>query len=184
VSFSNLWKPSNLIPALQTHTQLPTRLLCEVGYSTSIFNKETSLRCWLGRLTQCVIISCRFLEVDIDIAMQRVLGRHIKTGKPPDIAEWRVSYSSGLHLSLCSEACELSLSRGSFGRRGPTLETRGSGKLQNLCENLGCAGVPRGFKLLVLAPASYNSFDVSSWIRFLPSLQECPHALNHFCISN
>ncbi|XP_073265116.1 putative uridine kinase C227.14 isoform X3 [Populus alba] len=35
-----------------------------------------------------------FIDVDIDTAMQRVLKRHISTGKPPDVAKWRSSLSS------------------------------------------------------------------------------------------
>ncbi|KAA8543315.1 hypothetical protein F0562_021190 [Nyssa sinensis] len=34
-----------------------------------------------------------FIEVDINTAMQRVLKRHISTGKPPDIAKWRIEYN-------------------------------------------------------------------------------------------
>ncbi|XP_009354872.1 putative uridine kinase C227.14 isoform X2 [Pyrus x bretschneideri] len=34
-----------------------------------------------------------FLEVDIDKAMERVRNRHILTGKPPDVAKWRVEYN-------------------------------------------------------------------------------------------
>ncbi|XP_060971005.1 putative uridine kinase C227.14 isoform X2 [Cannabis sativa] len=30
-----------------------------------------------------------FIDIDIDKAMQRVLKRHISTGKPPDVAKWR-----------------------------------------------------------------------------------------------
>ncbi|KAL7226541.1 hypothetical protein ACSBR1_021609 [Camellia fascicularis] len=34
-----------------------------------------------------------FIEVDIETAMQRVLKRHILTGKPPDVAKWRIEYN-------------------------------------------------------------------------------------------
>ncbi|PRQ25976.1 putative uridine kinase [Rosa chinensis] len=34
-----------------------------------------------------------FIEVDIDKSMQRVLKRHIATGKPPDVAKWRIEYN-------------------------------------------------------------------------------------------
>ncbi|GAB2302239.1 hypothetical protein Dimus_036256 [Dionaea muscipula] len=34
-----------------------------------------------------------FIEVDIDKAMQRVVKRHISTGKHPDVAKWRVEYN-------------------------------------------------------------------------------------------
>ncbi|GAQ88736.1 hypothetical protein KFL_004550070 [Klebsormidium nitens] len=44
-----------------------------------------------------------FLEVDIDIAMRRVLNRHIKTGKPPDVAAWRVSYNDRPNGLLIAE---------------------------------------------------------------------------------
>ena len=34
----------------------------------------------------------RFVSVDLDEAMQRVEKRHVATGKPPDIAKWRVRF--------------------------------------------------------------------------------------------
>ncbi|KAI4364082.1 hypothetical protein MLD38_020219 [Melastoma candidum] len=34
-----------------------------------------------------------FIDVDINKAMQRVLRRHILTGKPPEIARWRIDYN-------------------------------------------------------------------------------------------
>nr|KJB42204.1 hypothetical protein B456_007G142000 [Gossypium raimondii] len=34
-----------------------------------------------------------FIDVDLDTAMQRVLKRHISTGKPPDVAQWRIDYN-------------------------------------------------------------------------------------------
>ncbi|XP_039025031.1 LOW QUALITY PROTEIN: putative uridine kinase C227.14 [Hibiscus syriacus] len=34
-----------------------------------------------------------FIDVDLGTAMQRVLERHISTGKPPDVAQWRVNYN-------------------------------------------------------------------------------------------
>ncbi|KAL9258594.1 ATP-dependent kinase-like protein [Drosera capensis] len=34
-----------------------------------------------------------FIDVDIDKAMERVTKRHISTGKPPDVAKWRVAYN-------------------------------------------------------------------------------------------
>ncbi|KAK4749177.1 hypothetical protein SAY87_026626 [Trapa incisa] len=34
-----------------------------------------------------------FIDVDIDKAMQRVLKRHISTGKSPDTAKWRIEYN-------------------------------------------------------------------------------------------
>ncbi|CAL9023641.1 unnamed protein product [Prunus brigantina] len=34
-----------------------------------------------------------FVEIDIDKAMERVRMRHILTGKPPDVAKWRIEYN-------------------------------------------------------------------------------------------
>lgn len=34
-----------------------------------------------------------FIDVDIEKAMERVLKRHISTGKPPDVAKWRIDYN-------------------------------------------------------------------------------------------
>ncbi|RRT67054.1 hypothetical protein B296_00032514 [Ensete ventricosum] len=34
-----------------------------------------------------------FLDIDINIAMERVLKRHISTGKEPDVAKWRIEYN-------------------------------------------------------------------------------------------
>ncbi|KAG4120259.1 hypothetical protein ERO13_D11G132800v2 [Gossypium hirsutum] len=34
-----------------------------------------------------------FIDVDLETAMQRVLKRHISTGKPPDVAQWRIDYN-------------------------------------------------------------------------------------------
>ncbi|XP_057965119.1 putative uridine kinase C227.14 isoform X3 [Malania oleifera] len=53
----------------------------------------------------CIFDEKWFIEVDIDKAMQRVLNRHISTGKPPDIAKWRVS-STVLYFISCIEWCE------------------------------------------------------------------------------
>lgn len=41
-----------------------------------------------------------FIEVDIDTAMQRVLKRHISTGKPPDVAKWRIEYNDRPNAEL------------------------------------------------------------------------------------
>ncbi|XP_077248809.1 P-loop containing nucleoside triphosphate hydrolases superfamily protein [Tasmannia lanceolata] len=41
-----------------------------------------------------------FIEVDIDTAMQRVVERHISTGKLPDIAKWRVDYNDRPNAEL------------------------------------------------------------------------------------
>uniref|UniRef100_A0A6M2EKA8 Phosphoribulokinase/uridine kinase domain-containing protein n=1 Tax=Populus davidiana TaxID=266767 RepID=A0A6M2EKA8_9ROSI len=46
-----------------------------------------------------------FIDVDIDTAMQRVLKRHISTGKPPDVAKWRVSFTL---LSASNFSCVFS----------------------------------------------------------------------------
>ncbi|KAK7284078.1 hypothetical protein RJT34_18815 [Clitoria ternatea] len=41
-----------------------------------------------------------FIDIDIDKAMQRVLKRHISTGKPPDIAKQRVENNDRLNAEL------------------------------------------------------------------------------------
>lgn len=41
-----------------------------------------------------------FIDVDIDKAMDRVLKRHISTGKPPDVAKWRVDYNDRPNAEL------------------------------------------------------------------------------------
>ncbi|GMN48898.1 hypothetical protein TIFTF001_018075 [Ficus carica] len=41
-----------------------------------------------------------FIEIDIDKAMQRVLKRHISTGKPPDVAKWRIEYNDRPNAEL------------------------------------------------------------------------------------
>ncbi|XP_020093113.1 putative uridine kinase C227.14 isoform X2 [Ananas comosus] len=41
-----------------------------------------------------------FIDVDIDVAMQRVLNRHISTGKEPDVAKWRIEYNDRPNAEL------------------------------------------------------------------------------------
>ncbi|OMO78400.1 hypothetical protein CCACVL1_14422 [Corchorus capsularis] len=41
-----------------------------------------------------------FIDVDLDTAMQRVLKRHISTGKPPDVAQWRIDYNDRPNAEL------------------------------------------------------------------------------------
>ncbi|KAM7253897.1 hypothetical protein ACFE04_031579 [Oxalis oulophora] len=41
-----------------------------------------------------------FIEVDLDKAMQRVLKRHISTGKPPDVAKSRIHYNDRPNAEL------------------------------------------------------------------------------------
>ncbi|XVF71920.1 hypothetical protein PTKIN_Ptkin12aG0078900 [Pterospermum kingtungense] len=41
-----------------------------------------------------------FINVDLDTAMQRVLKRHISTGKPPDVAQWRIDYNDRPNAEL------------------------------------------------------------------------------------
>ncbi|MCI01672.1 phosphoribulokinase/uridine kinase family protein, partial [Trifolium medium] len=41
-----------------------------------------------------------FIDIDIDKAMQRVLKRHISTGKPADIAKQRVENNDRLNAEL------------------------------------------------------------------------------------
>ncbi|KAI4341761.1 hypothetical protein MLD38_026445 [Melastoma candidum] len=45
-----------------------------------------------------------FIDVDIDKAMQRVLKRHILTGKPPEVAQWRVEYNDRPNAELIMES--------------------------------------------------------------------------------
>ncbi|XP_021673335.2 putative uridine kinase C227.14 isoform X2 [Hevea brasiliensis] len=41
-----------------------------------------------------------FIDVDIDKAMERVLKRHVATGKPPDVAKWRIDYNDRPNAEL------------------------------------------------------------------------------------
>uniref|UniRef100_A0A1J3D2T5 Phosphoribulokinase/uridine kinase domain-containing protein n=1 Tax=Noccaea caerulescens TaxID=107243 RepID=A0A1J3D2T5_NOCCA len=41
-----------------------------------------------------------FIDVNLDTAMQRVETRHISTGKPPDVAKWRVDYNDRPNAEL------------------------------------------------------------------------------------
>ncbi|XP_009589139.2 putative uridine kinase C227.14 [Nicotiana tabacum] len=41
-----------------------------------------------------------FVDVDIEKAMQRVLKRHISTGKAPDVAKWRIDYNDRPNAEL------------------------------------------------------------------------------------
>ncbi|KAG8389268.1 hypothetical protein BUALT_Bualt02G0211300 [Buddleja alternifolia] len=41
-----------------------------------------------------------FIDVDIEKAMQRVLRRHVSTGKPPDVAKWRIDYNDRPNAEL------------------------------------------------------------------------------------
>ncbi|KAL3647796.1 hypothetical protein CASFOL_008764 [Castilleja foliolosa] len=41
-----------------------------------------------------------FIDVDIDKSMQRVLKRHISTGKPLDVAKWRIDYNDRPNAEL------------------------------------------------------------------------------------
>lgn len=45
-----------------------------------------------------------FINIDIDISMQRVLQRHIGTGKEPDVAAWRISYNDRPNAELIMES--------------------------------------------------------------------------------
>ncbi|KAG4393758.1 hypothetical protein GLYMA_03G158766v4 [Glycine max] len=46
------------------------------------------------------LILPRYIDIDIDEAMQRVLKRHISTGKPPDIAKQRMENNDSLNAEL------------------------------------------------------------------------------------
>ncbi|KAF3322067.1 hypothetical protein FCM35_KLT13208 [Carex littledalei] len=41
-----------------------------------------------------------FIDIDINIAMERVLKRHISTGKEPDVAAWRIRYNDRPNAEL------------------------------------------------------------------------------------
>ncbi|XP_018439189.1 putative uridine kinase C227.14 [Raphanus sativus] len=41
-----------------------------------------------------------FIDVNLDTAMQRVEARHISTGKPPDVAKWRIDYNDRPNAEL------------------------------------------------------------------------------------
>lgn len=41
-----------------------------------------------------------FIEIDIDKSMERVLKRHISTGKAPDVAKWRIEYNDRPNAEL------------------------------------------------------------------------------------
>uniref|UniRef100_A0ACD5YKH3 Uncharacterized protein n=1 Tax=Avena sativa TaxID=4498 RepID=A0ACD5YKH3_AVESA len=45
-----------------------------------------------------------FIDIDIDVSMQRVLQRHIGTGKEPDVAAWRISYNDRPNAELIMES--------------------------------------------------------------------------------
>ncbi|KAK4382698.1 putative protein YggC [Sesamum angolense] len=45
-----------------------------------------------------------FIDVDIETAMQRVLRRHVSTGKPPDVAKWRKIIMTGPNAELIIES--------------------------------------------------------------------------------
>ncbi|KAJ6838414.1 putative uridine kinase C227.14 isoform X1 [Iris pallida] len=45
-----------------------------------------------------------FIDIDINTAMQRVLKRHIATGKEPDVAKWRIEYNDRPNAELIMES--------------------------------------------------------------------------------
>ncbi|XP_068650809.1 putative uridine kinase C227.14 isoform X2 [Aristolochia californica] len=45
-----------------------------------------------------------FIEVDMDTAMQRVQRRHVRTGKAPDIAKWRIEYNDRPNAELITKS--------------------------------------------------------------------------------
>eukprot|EP00850_Spirogloea_muscicola_P013427 SM000091S24585 [mRNA] locus=s91:104614:108450:- [translate_table: standard] len=45
-----------------------------------------------------------YIDVDVDVAMERVRKRHISTGKTPDIAQWRVMYNDRPNAVLIRES--------------------------------------------------------------------------------
>ncbi|XP_073143882.1 putative uridine kinase C227.14 [Henckelia pumila] len=48
----------------------------------------------------CIFDEKWFIDIDITTAMERVLKRHIATGKPPDVAKWRVDYNDRPNAEL------------------------------------------------------------------------------------
>ncbi|KZV45273.1 hypothetical protein F511_16856, partial [Dorcoceras hygrometricum] len=48
----------------------------------------------------CIFDEKWFIDVDIEKAMERVLNRHISTGKPPDVAKWRIDYNDRPNAEL------------------------------------------------------------------------------------
>ncbi|XP_073064823.1 putative uridine kinase C227.14 isoform X1 [Primulina eburnea] len=51
----------------------------------------------------CIFDEKWFIDVDIEKAMKRVLKRHISTGKPPDVAKWRIDYNDRPNAELIME---------------------------------------------------------------------------------
>ncbi|XP_021281364.1 putative uridine kinase C227.14 isoform X2 [Herrania umbratica] len=47
-----------------------------------------------------IFVSLQFIDVDLDTAMQRVLKRHISTGKPHDVAQLRIDYNDRPNAEL------------------------------------------------------------------------------------
>uniref|UniRef100_A0A0A9DWY5 Phosphoribulokinase/uridine kinase domain-containing protein n=1 Tax=Arundo donax TaxID=35708 RepID=A0A0A9DWY5_ARUDO len=41
-----------------------------------------------------------FIDVDIDVSMQRMLNRYIAIEKEPDVAEWRISYNDRPNVEI------------------------------------------------------------------------------------
>ncbi|KAH7661341.1 Uridine kinase protein [Dioscorea alata] len=45
-----------------------------------------------------------FIDIDLDTSMQRVLRRHISTGKKPDAAKWRIEYNDRPNAELIMQS--------------------------------------------------------------------------------
>ncbi|KAJ0982407.1 hypothetical protein J5N97_010662 [Dioscorea zingiberensis] len=45
-----------------------------------------------------------FIDIDLDTSMQRVLKRHISTGKKPDVARWRIEYNDRPNAELIMQS--------------------------------------------------------------------------------
>ncbi|KAL5792823.1 hypothetical protein ACOSP7_001417 [Xanthoceras sorbifolium] len=45
-----------------------------------------------------------FIDIDLETSMQRVLKRHISTGKPPDVAKWRIDYNDRPNAELIMQS--------------------------------------------------------------------------------
>ncbi|XP_021897975.1 putative uridine kinase C227.14 [Carica papaya] len=54
----------------------------------------------LWKDVSCIFDEKWFIELDLDEAMQRVLRRHISTGKPPDVAKCRIEYNDRPNAEL------------------------------------------------------------------------------------
>ncbi|KAH7577619.1 hypothetical protein JRO89_XS01G0276300 [Xanthoceras sorbifolium] len=62
-----------------------------------------------------------FIDIDLETSMQRVLKRHISTGKPPDVAKWRIDYNDRPNAELIMQSkknADLVISKTKFNNGG------------------------------------------------------------------